>query len=84
LEKKLASFPDPEPQVTDFIEAVKTRKTFALNESNGHRSCTLVNLGKAALQMGRSLKYDPVAQLFVDDEEANRLIDPPARDPWVM
>jgi hypothetical protein len=44
----------------------------------------LVNLGKAALQLGRSLKYDPVAQLFVDDEEANRLIDPPARDPWVM
>jgi predicted dehydrogenase len=84
LEKKLASFPDPEPQVTDFVEAVKTRKTFALNESNGHRSCTLVNLGKAALQLGRSLKYDPVAQLFVDDEEANRLIDPPARDPWVM
>jgi predicted dehydrogenase len=84
LEKKLASFPDPEPQVTDFIEAVKTRKTFALNESNGHRSCTLVNLGKAALQLGRSLKYDPVAQLFIDDEEANRMIDPPARDPWVM
>lgn len=84
LEKKLASFPDPEPQVTDFIEAVKNRKTFALNESNGHRSCTLVNLGKAALQLGRSLKYDPVAQLFVDDEEANRMIDPPARDPWVM
>jgi predicted dehydrogenase len=84
LEKKLASFPDPEPQVTDFIEAVKKRKTFALNESNGHRSCTLVNLGKAALQLGRSLKYDPVAQLFVDDEDANRMIDPPARDPWVM
>jgi predicted dehydrogenase len=84
LEKKLASFPDPEPQVTDFIEAVKKRQTFALNESNGHRSCTLVNLGKAALQLGRSLKYDPVAQLFVDDEDANRLIDPPARDPWVM
>ena len=84
LEKKLASFPDPDPQVTDFIEAVKHRKTFALNESNGHRSCTLVNLGKTALQLGRSLKYDPVAQLFVDDEEANRMVDPPPREPWVM
>ena len=84
LEKKLASFPDPDPQVTDFIEAVKHRKTFALNESNGHRSCTLVNLGKTALQLGRSLKYDPVAQRFVDDEEANRMVDPPPREPWVM
>lgn len=84
LEKKLASFPDPEPQVTDFVEAVSKRKTFALNESNGHRSCTIVNIGKVALQLGRSLKFDPVSQLFVDDEAANRLIDPPARAPWVM
>ncbi len=30
LEKKLAEFPDPEPQVTDFIDAVKNRKKFAL------------------------------------------------------
>ena len=32
LDKKLAEFPEPEPQVTDFIEAVKERKKFALNE----------------------------------------------------
>lgn len=83
LEKKLAAFPDPEPQVTDFVDAVKNRKTFALNESNGHRSCTIVNIGKAALQLGRSLKFDPEKQLFVDDDAANRLIDPPARAPWI-
>ena len=28
LEKRLAEFPEPEPQVTDFIEAVKERKKF--------------------------------------------------------
>jgi len=84
LEKKLAAFPDPEPQVTNFVEAVKGRKTFALNETNGHRSCTIVNMGKVALQLGRSLKFDPVAQRFVDDEAANRLADPPARAPWIM
>src|SRR5687768_17291489 len=77
LEKKLAAFPDPEPQVTDFLESVKKRKIFALNESNGHRSCNIVNMGKIALQLGRSLKFDPVAQVFIDDEGANRLIDQP-------
>ena len=46
LEKRLAEFPEPEPQVTDFIEAVKERKKFALNEVNGHRSCTIVNLAR--------------------------------------
>jgi hypothetical protein len=84
LHKKLAGFPDPEPQVTDFIDAVTNRKKFALNESNGHRSCTIVNMGKIALQLGRSLQFDPVKQLFVNDEGANRLIDQPMRAPYIL
>lgn len=84
LEKKLASFPDPEPQVTDFTDAVKNRKKFALNEENGHRSCTIINIGLAALRLGRSLKFDPVKQEFIDDEAANRLINPPMRAPWII
>jgi predicted dehydrogenase len=56
LDAKLKELPDPEPQVTNFVEAVKTRKKFALNEMNGHRSCTLVNLAKTALQTGRKLR----------------------------
>lgn len=84
FEKKLAALPDPEPQVTDFVEAVKGRKKFALNEANGHRSCTIVNMGKIALQLGRNLKYDPVKQEFIDDEGANRLLNPPLRGPWFI
>lgn len=44
-EKKLSDYPEPEPQVTDFIECVKTRQPFALNERNGFRSATIVNMG---------------------------------------
>jgi myo-inositol 2-dehydrogenase / D-chiro-inositol 1-dehydrogenase len=84
LEKKLAAFPDPEPQVTDFVEAVKGRKKFALNEENGHRSCNIVNMGLIALKLGRSLKFDPVKQEFIDDEAANRLIFQPMRAPWFI
>ncbi len=84
LQRKLAAFADPERQITDFLESVRTRNSFALNESNGHRSCTIVNMGKIALQLGRSLKFDPVTQLFIGDEAANKLVDPPARGPWVM
>ncbi|MDB5155118.1 MAG: Gfo/Idh/MocA family oxidoreductase [Mucilaginibacter sp.] len=84
LDKKLAAFPDPEPQVTDFIDAVKNRKKFALNEENGYRSCTIINIGLAALRLGRSLKFDPVKQEFIDDEGANRLIFPPLRGPWTI
>ena len=78
----LATLPDPEPQLIDFSEAVRTRRRFALNERNGHRSCTLVNLGKIAVQLGRPLRFDPEKERFVGDEEANRLIDQPMRAPW--
>jgi myo-inositol 2-dehydrogenase / D-chiro-inositol 1-dehydrogenase len=82
LKERLREFPEPAPQVTDFIEAVKSRKKFALNEANGHRSATLVNLGKIAWQLGRTLKFDPVHQRFVGDDAANRLVDQPMRAPW--
>ena len=82
LEDKLSALPDPEPQLTDFIKAVKTRQKFALNEINGHRSCTLVNLAKIAVQTGRPLRYDPTAERFIDDEKANSFIQQPMRAPW--
>jgi myo-inositol 2-dehydrogenase/D-chiro-inositol 1-dehydrogenase len=82
LNEKLASLPDPEIPVTDFTEAVRNRRKFALNEENGHRSCTLVNLSKIAVQLGRPLRFDPATQVFVGDEEANRLVAQPMRAPW--
>jgi predicted dehydrogenase len=82
LKEKLALLPDPVPQVTDFLESVKYRTPFALNESNGHRSCTIINLGKIALQLGRTLNFDPDAQVFIGDDEANKMINPPMRAPW--
>jgi hypothetical protein len=74
--------PDPDPQVPLFSDSVRTRKKFALNELNGHRSSTVVNIGKIALQLGRSLEFDPVKQVFINDDAANRLIDQPMRGPW--
>ncbi len=82
LQKKLDSLPDPLPQVTDFSEAVRNRQKFALNEGNGHRSCTMVNLAIIAMRLGRSLEFDPVRQVFVNDPMANFLVNQPMRGPW--
>jgi predicted dehydrogenase len=83
-EKKLADFPEPQAQNTDFLESIRNRQKFALNEINGHRSCTLVNMGVVALQLNRTLEYDPATEMFVNDEEANRLLDQPTRAPWTI
>lgn len=82
LERKLAAFPDPAPQLTDFHQAVRTRKKFALNEINGFRSCTLVNMAIIAVRLGRSLDFDPVKLEFINDPGANALINQPMRAPW--
>jgi predicted dehydrogenase len=84
LDKLINSLPDPEPQVTLFSDSVRLRKKFALNEENGHRSCTVVNMGIIAVRLGRNLKFDPVKQQFIDDDGANRLINQPMRQPWTI
>lgn len=82
LEKKLASFPDPEPQITDFAESVRTRQKFALNEDNGFRSCTLVNMAIIAVRLNRSLQFDPDKCEFFNDPAANQMVNQPMRAPW--
>ncbi len=82
LEQKLAKLPSPTPQMIDFEQAVRTRQKFALNENNGFRSCTLVNMAIIAVRLGRSLQFDPVKLEFINDPGANLLIDQPMRAPW--
>nr|WP_319510801.1 Gfo/Idh/MocA family oxidoreductase [uncultured Draconibacterium sp.] len=84
LQSFIKTLPDPEPQIGIFSESVKTRKKFALNETNGFRSATLVNLGITAVRLGRTLHFDPEKLEFIDDEGANRLINQPMRAPWTI
>lgn len=83
-ERKLADFPEPVEQNTNFIDCVKNRQKFALNEINGHRSCTIVNLGVIALRLNRTLHFNPEKQEFINDPEANGLINQPMRSPWTF
>lgn len=84
LEQKLAALPDPEPQNTDFIECVGNRQKFALNEINGFRSATLVNMALVALRLNRTLKFDSTNLTFVGDAAANSMIDQPMRSPYIL
>lgn len=84
LQSFIKTLPEPEPQLGIFSESVKTRKKFALNETNGFYSSTLVNLGIIAVRLGRTLNFDPEKLEFIDDEGANRLINQPMRAPWTI
>jgi len=84
LQRIIAAMPDPEPQIGTFSDSVRTRRKFALNETNAFRSATLVNLGVIVLRLGRTVHFDPITMRCKDDEAANRLIDQPMRAPWVF
>jgi len=81
---QINALPNPPVQLDDFTQAVNTRTKFGLNEMNGHRSCNLVNLASIATRLGRTLNFDPVAQTFIGDDEANRQIFQPMRAPWSL
>jgi hypothetical protein len=80
--KYLSELPEPAAQNTDFIDCVRTRKKFALNECNGFRSCSMFNLAIVAWRLGRGFEFDPVNIRAVDDPAADNFIYQDIREPW--
>jgi myo-inositol-hexaphosphate 3-phosphohydrolase len=67
----------------NFFECIRTRKDPICDVETGHRSVTICHLGAIATRLqGRKLKWDPEAELFVDDEEANAYVAREQRKPW--
>jgi predicted dehydrogenase len=69
---------------TDFINSVKNRTRPASDAEIACRSITVAHIGNIACDLGRPLKWDPVNEKFVGDEEANKRIARPMRHPWVL
>jgi len=48
----------------------------------GHRSASLGHLVDLSFRLGRSLRWDPAQEVFLGDDEANRLRSRARREPW--
>lgn len=68
----------------DFIECVKTREKPFRDIESAVNTAVLAHLGNIAYQLKRSLKWDSARQEFVNDTEANRLVDRARREPWQL
>jgi hypothetical protein len=68
----------------NFIDAVKGREQPAAPIDIAVCSDTLCHLEQIAIQLRRKLRWDPARESFVDDDEANRLLDRPMRGPWKL
>jgi myo-inositol 2-dehydrogenase / D-chiro-inositol 1-dehydrogenase len=66
----------------DWLTSIRTRKEPAAPAEVGHRSCTACLLAHAAMKLNRELRWDPKAERFVNDEEANGMLRRNQRAPY--
>jgi len=66
----------------DFLKAVATRGETVCPAEVGHRTNSALCLCEIAILRGRPLKWDPKAEKFLNDAEADRMIGRTMRAPW--
>jgi hypothetical protein len=76
--------PDAEPRtgklaslvnhMENFFHCVRTRKTPISDAVSQHRSASICHLANISMELGRKLKWDPAAERFVNDAEADALL----------
>jgi len=67
------------PHFQNFLECVRSRQRPAADAETGHRATSLCHLINICRKVGRRLQWDPKAERFAGDDEANKLIARPRR-----
>ncbi|HYO83425.1 MAG TPA: Gfo/Idh/MocA family oxidoreductase [Bryobacteraceae bacterium] len=77
---------DTSPHMRNFLQAVKSRRHQDLNADIevGARAAAMCHLGNIAYRLGRTVQFDPQAQRFVRDPQADRLATRDYRKPYIV
>lgn len=73
---------DPSGHVREFLACVRSRAATASNSAITRSSHVVCHAAAIAARVGRKLTFDPAAEAFVGDDEANRLRGRARRAPW--
>jgi len=66
----------------DFIYGIRTGEPTMADAEIGHRTCSIGQIAHIAVQRGKRLEWDPEAERFTNDEDANALLMRPMRGEW--
>jgi len=66
----------------NWFDCIKTREKTLMNIEAAYRVATLCVLGNVSYRLGRALEWDPVKEVVVGDEQANRMLSNPGRGQW--
>ena len=70
--------------VKNFIDCVKSRNNPYVTLEEGHRSTSFAHLANIALAVKARLEWDPVNEIFKNNEAANKLLHYDYRKPWKL
>lgn len=68
----------------NFIDCVKSRQQCIAPAETGHRSITPGHLAYVSQELGRPVRWNPVNEQFVDDADADALLEFNYRPPWTL
>jgi len=72
----------PMSHVRDFLNCVKSRRQPVANAVVMHRTMTAVHAANIRMWLKRDVRFDPVRERFINDDDANRLLSRAMRAPW--
>lgn len=67
----------------NFLDCVKSRRPAVANPEVMHRSMSTVHAANICMWLKRDVRYDPVKEQFIDDDEANRMRSRAMREPYI-
>ena len=68
----------------NFLDCIKTRRPTDSNLDYALRLNAPMLLSIVSYRLRRPLRFDPEAERFIGDDEANRLLGRVYREPWVL
>jgi predicted dehydrogenase len=68
----------------NWLDSIRSRKTPSAPAEIGHRACSTCLVHQVAMHLNRKLYWDPVAERFKNDDEANRWLSRPHRKPYMF
>jgi predicted dehydrogenase len=68
--------------VRNFLDCIKSRETPISDLESAHRVSSLCHLANLSLRLGRSLRWDPIAEDVIGDRDASAMLTRPYRSPW--
>ena len=68
----------------NFLDCVKSREQAVAGPSVMHRSMSTVHAANICMWLERDMAFDPAAEAFINDDEANRLRARAQREPWTI